>query len=158
VNAKRSKFLQFCSDITGYSTAQLEGTGLVDTYLALIDSVQGPKAPGFHELVAKVGAVPADDREAFIRDVLAGTDLYPTVIRALISLWYLGVWTQLPNDWYTAAGLPKPGPSDPGFTHVPSSTAYIEQLSYRTASAHSPGARPTGFGSWSLPPVFDETV
>lgn len=157
MNARRSKFLQFCSDITGYSTAQLEGTGLVDTYLDLVDSVLGTKAPGFHELVAKVDALPADDREAFLRNVLAGTDLYPPVIRALISLWYLGVWTQLSDGWYAAAGLTKPGPADPGSTHVPSSTAYIEQLSYRTAGAHSPGARPTGFGSWSLPPVFDET-
>ncbi len=150
--------MQFCSDITGFSPFQLEGTGLVDTYLALIDGVLGPRAAGFHQFVGQVVAAPAEKREGILRATLGSWDLNGPVIRGLISLWYLGVWTQLPDTWYATAGVPKPGPTDPGRTHVPDSTAYIEQLSYRAAGAHPPGARPTGFGSWSLPPVCDETV
>lgn len=158
MSARRHRFLQFCSDITGFSPFQLEGTGLVETYLGLLDGVLGPHAARFDQLVATVIAVPPAERESVLQTALSCLDLNTPVIRGLISLWYLGVWNQLPDDWYAAAGLPKPGPADPGRTHVPNSAAYIEQLSYRVAGAHPPGARPTGFGSWSLPPVFDETL
>ena len=34
--------------------------------------------------------------------------------------------------------------------------AYTAQLAYRAAGAHPPGANPTGYGSWSLDPVFGD--
>ncbi len=94
------------------------------------------------------------EREKRIRTSLLPPSKFWPVVSSLIGLWYLGIWTQLPDSWYAATGLPIPGSNDPGSTHTPSQLAYIEQLSYRTADAHTPGAKPTGFGSWSTPPVL----
>ena len=79
------------------------------------------------------------DRENKIREVFVPHPVYRPVVFSLISLWYLGSWTQLPDSWYCATHLPAPGPNDPGRTHTPSELAYIEQLSYRTGDAHVPG-------------------
>jgi hypothetical protein len=156
MNAKRAIFVDFCSEITGYSKFELEGTGVVDSYQELLEKVLGPELVSeFYRLAeAVVRLDDPEDREKRIRDCLLPPSMFGPVVSSLISLWYLGTWTQLPNTWYAATGLPIPGPNDPGRTHTPSELAYIEQLSYRTAEAHPPGAKPTGFGSWSTRPVF----
>jgi len=159
MNPRREAFLIFCSDITGFSCFELATTGLVETYRVLVDAVLGSRASEFNACIESIAALPdAAQREAKIRAMLLPSSLYWPVVSGLISLWYLGVWTQLPNRWYQEAGLPLPGPQDPGRTHVPSALAYIEQLSYRSAFAHPPAAKPTGFGSWSVAPVIDETT
>jgi hypothetical protein len=152
----RDLFVQFCSEITGFPDASLEGTGLVETYRKLIEQVLGDElVTQFYdlvELIVRLEGVEARQKQ-IVASVLPSTIFWP-VTSNLISLWYLGVWTQLPATWYQAQGLPLPGTDDAGKTHVPSDSAYVEQLSYRVAGAHPPGAKPTGFGSWSIPPVF----
>lgn len=153
---KREPFLSFCSEITGYSAFDLEGTGLVDAYRQLIEDVLGPQLTReLNTLVDDVLFYPegSKERDDVFRQHLLAPSLFWPVVSALISLWYLGTWNQLPETWYAAVGMPMPGPHDAGRTHVPSMLSYIEQLSYRTASAHTPGAKPPGFGSWSKVPV-----
>jgi hypothetical protein len=152
----RKSFLLICSEITGYSGFELESTGLVDTYHQLLSEILGPKlirefAQSVDEVLVTQSGTP--DREAAVDRVLRPPSRFWPVISALVSLWYLGTWNQLPESWYAGVGLALPGEKDAGRTHVPSELSYIEQLSYKTADAHPPGAKPTGFGSWGWKPV-----
>jgi len=146
----RMLFLNFCSAITGYSPLELETTGLVDQYRQLLEAILATQLDDFYRIAKSIAAVPGDP-DAILR-ALDPAPLWWPVVSSLIGLWYLGSWTQLPNDWYAQVGLPVPGPEDAGRTQTPSSLAYIEQLSYRTADAHPPAAKATGFGTWGLQP------
>jgi hypothetical protein len=154
-NFNRDVFLSFCSEITGFSRFDLEGTGLVDTYHQLLQKILGARlSEDLALIVSDVLIYPASSaarRQAFQQSLMAPS-LFPPVVSNLILLWYLGIWNRLPDTWYGAMGLPIPGASDAGNTHVPSLSAYTNQLSYRTAFANSPGSNPLGYASWSYPP------
>jgi hypothetical protein len=152
----RKSFLLICSEITGYSGFELESTGLVDAYYQLLSRILGPQlAEEFARSIDDVLMTSPDTPEnqaAFDQGLGPPSRFWP-VISALVVLWYLGIWNQLPDSWYATVGLALPSESDAGRTHVPSELAYIEQLSYKTADAHPPGAKATGFGSWSWKPT-----
>lgn len=151
----RNLFLQLSSDLTGFSAAELEGTGLVDTYQSLIESVLGPALSAkFHALAEVVTTGDEATRTQQITTQLVPDAVFWPVAESLVRLWYLGSWKALPDQWYAAQNLPPPKAGDSGASHVPSGASYVEQLSYRAAGAHPPGAKATGYGSWSLPPVF----
>jgi hypothetical protein len=147
----RALFLNFCSEITGYSPLELETTGLIDLYHKLIEEILAARLTDFY-VFAKSVVDASGDVEATER-ILTSSSVFWPVVSSLINLWYLGNWTQLPDSWFAQTGLPTPGPGDAGRTHTPSSLAYIEQLSYRTADAHPPGAKATGFGTWGWQPA-----
>ena len=157
MNPNRQIFLRFCAEMTGYTAISLEGTGLVDLFQQLLETVIGENIArdlyGLAESILSIGD-PAKREELIRTSILPSAIIWP-VVSNLIGLWYLGAWNQLSPAWYAAAGLPVPGPGDAGQTHVPSASSYTEQLAYRTAGAHTPGAKPPGFGSWSIPPVVD---
>jgi hypothetical protein len=156
MNANRPIFLRFSEEITAYSSLDLEGTGMVDIYQAVLEGAVGSTLlPSFYALASAVTSpVDAVQREDVMRTKVLPSPIFWPVVSNLISLWYLGNWIIFPDSWYTATGLKKPANGEPGFGGVPSPQAYVEQLSYRTAGAHTPGAKPTGYGSWSIPPVF----
>ncbi len=70
--------------------------------------------------------------------------------RNIISLWYLGIWNELPWYWWLQHGI---GATNE--TRVVSSEAYKEGLLWRAMGAHPPGAKQPGYGSWSLPPQIE---
>jgi hypothetical protein len=156
MNANRPVFLRFSEEITAYSSPELQGTGMVDTYQAVLEGAVGSTLlPSFYALASSVtSAVNGVQREDLMRTKVLPSPIFWPMVSNLISLWYLGNWIIFPDSWYTATGLKKPANGEPGFGGVPSPQAYVEQLSYRTAGAHTPGAKPTGYGSWSIPPVF----
>src|SRR5258707_14627044 len=101
MNPKRTIFLQLCSEITGYTCFNLEGTGLVDTYQGLVEQVLGPKLGDFYNIVGSIVSLgDPEQREEAIRASLLPPSIYWPVVSALISLWYLGSWTQFPDTWY----------------------------------------------------------
>lgn len=157
MDRNRLVFLAFSEAVTGYSSLELEGTGLVDDYQGLLDGALGEEISiQFYSVAREITEIadPQERQKKIAEEVVSSPVLWP-IVSNLISLWYLGTWTVLPDSWYVATGGTKPGVGEPGSSKVPpSSRAYIEQLSYRTAGAHTPGAKPTGFGGWSLPPVF----
>jgi hypothetical protein len=157
----RDTFLAFSSEITGYSTYDLEGTGLVTLYHDLLENVLGPRLGGELEvLLCGLLAYPAGSsarQEAMVQS-LGAPSLFAPVVSNLVLLWYLGSWEALPDTWYAAAGLPFPGPNDVGATRTPSAAAYANQLSWRTAFANAPGSNPPGFGSWCHPPLESSEV
>jgi len=159
-SAKRGVFLAFSAELTGYSETDLEGTGNVDAYQALVDQQAGPLISDMFYaaaggVVQHTGA--AARAEAMRIDVLASPTVWP-LCQALITLWYQGSWTPLPESWYQGVHSPVPEGVAPGNTFVPSAQAYTAQLAYHAAGAHPPGANPTGYGSWSLDPVFGDYV
>jgi hypothetical protein len=157
MNPNRAVFLQFSEAVTGYSSLELEGTGMVDIYQAVIEqALPASIVDTFYEAATSATA-PTDLKQqaSVITSEIVPSPLLWPIVSNLVSLWYLGTWNVLPDTWYTASGLPKPASGDLGSAvFQPSPNAYIEQLSYRTAGAHTPGAKPTGYGSWSIPPAF----
>jgi hypothetical protein len=151
-----STFLSFCELITGYSVLDLTGTGLAGSYKSILDAALGPAmAQRFYLMASQILAVQdVTQREIDMRENVLASPIFWPVVSNLMSLWYLGAWNVLPDAWYIASGQTKPGVGESGSSCVPSAAAYIEQLSYLTAGAHTPGAKPTGYGSWSVPPVF----
>ena len=152
----RDAFLGLSAELTGYTPEELEGTGLIDTYHELLCDILGPNVTSnFAEVIAHVLITKADtpERAQAVQANLQPPSVYWPVNYGLTWLWYMGSWNQLPDNWYATMELPIPGPLSPGRTHVPSQLAYTEQLSFRTARAHAPGANPTGFGSWTFPPL-----
>lgn len=130
---RRRLFLDLCSELTGFSRFELEGTGLVEAHQKLLEGVLGePMSERFYALAAAVlSSDAAADREQKIRETLLPPAPFWPVVSSLITLWYLGTWDG----------------------HTPSPLAYVEQLSYQAAHAHPPGAKPTGWGSWAKAPV-----
>ncbi len=139
------RFLELSVLLTGFGRVQLTGTGMAGAYLRALDEVL--PAGVLDELLAALGRVPAGaDDEAAAAAILADPKLGP-VARNIIIMWYCGTWTQLPQEWRTAYGT---SPLDS--TRVISAEAYQSGLQWVAAGAHPAGARPQGFGAWSLPP------
>lgn len=159
-SARRALFLAFSAELTGYRETDLEGTGNVDSFLALFEAQTGPTPLGFfYEAAAAVMRHPSGAARAEVMrvDVVATPRLW-AMCTALITLWYQGLWPALPGTWYSALGAPTPEGWTPTQKIVPSAAAYTEQLAFRAAGAHPPGAHPTGYGSWSIDPVFGDVV
>jgi hypothetical protein len=154
VKSRRQLFVELCSELTGYSCVELEGTGLVEAYQQLLEDVVGTTvATEIHDHAEVILASEVADRPGKLHQLLLQPSRYASVMSSLLYLWYLGTWNRLPDSWYHETCLRFPGSDSLGNTHVPSALAYVEQLSYRTALAHPPGAKPTGWGSWSREPV-----
>ena len=154
----RRTFLQLSAEVTGYDEGDLEGTGLVDDYQALLAGQTGPVVTGqLLDAARRVLAHPTQKgRDGAMRvDILASPILWP-LVTSLIQLWYTGAWSSMTTSWYALARVAVPAGVTPGKSFVPSMESYIQQLAFRAAGAHPPGANPTGFGSWSIPPVFGD--
>ena len=155
---KRAIFLGISAELTGYSETDLEGTGNVDAYHALVAQQIGA-AIGDMFYAAADGVLQAKDAaaraDAMRIDVLASPTVWP-LCQWIVMLWYLGSWTSPPTSWYAGAGSKAPDGVTPGNPVTLAAQAYTEQLAYRAAGAHPPGANPTGYGSWALDPVFGD--
>ena len=147
MGADRETFVEFSAELTGYSATDLEGTGLVDAYLTLADDQLGSAFMATFFTNARLvlrHRGPAARAKAMRIVILASPTLWPAAA-ALITLWYTGSWT-----------TPAPAGAPPNKAIVPSAQAYEQQLAFRAAGAHPPGASPTGHGSWAIPPVFGD--
>lgn len=157
----RNIFLSLSAELTGYAVIDLEGTGLVQTYQKLVADEIGDKVTAFlYDTVRIVFNHKTEEARDFAMRIyiMASPTLWP-ICKAIITLWYRGQWTSMSPIWFMYYAGVAPGPNvAPGKTHVPSAAAYTEQLSYRAAGAHPPGAHPTGFGSWGIDPVFGDFI
>ena len=152
VSGGRAKeFLVMSALLTGYGRVQLTGTGLTGAYLRAIDAVL--PAGVLDDLIGAFGrllAQPAssgDDGEASMTAAILDDPRLGPVARNIILLWYCGTWTALSEDWHAAYGA-----SQRDTTHVVSAQAYQGGLQWTAAGAHPAGARPQGFGAWTVPP------
>ncbi len=112
MSARRKAFLAFSTELTGYDEADLEGTGLVDDYQALVERQAGPEVTA--QLYATLRRVlrhrpgPARD-EAMRLDILASPILWG-LSSALIVLPSAGVAVCPIDDHLDPPGQPVPEP------------------------------------------------
>ncbi len=130
-------FVELSEALTGFDRVQLLGTGMAEEYLRAVD--EAVPAPVLEELLA------ADDAVTVLEDVKLGP-----VARNVILLWYCGTWTALADEWHAAHGS---SPAD--VNRVVSAESYQAGLQWVAAGAHPIGARPQGYGAWSVPPTGD---
>lgn len=120
-------FLELSCRLTGFEAGTLQGTGLVEAYHDLLLQSLGEER--FRWLVE-------GDAAAASRQVGPEAPAAPqgpggdALARRLIRLWYSGHWDGA----------------------MVSPAAYRGGLLWRAIGVSPPGARPPGYGSWSLPP------
>ncbi len=141
-------FLSLSVALTGFDRAELQSTGMVDTYQATVLSVVGDDAFGdlltaWHEILHHSEKKQDEELHKLLKD-----DPYlGPVAQNLGYLWYTGSWQQLPWAWRNAHGAQATDVS-----RIVSKEAYVEGLVWRAMGTHPQGAKQPGFGSWAMKP------
>jgi len=149
--SQRDQFLALSVTLTGFDSAELHGTGMLDTYYALIPSIAGE--PIFGDLLTcwRNIATRGSGKRSLIERLVAeemfdDPDLGP-LARNLALLWYTGSWFQLPGAWRNAHGA-----SARDLTHVVSTKSYTEGLVWPAMNTHPQAAKQPGYASWAIKP------
>ena len=138
------KFSQLSADLTGFSLAELQATGMMRVYFDELGLVLG------HAIRQKY--FDNDLRpDALLRD-----DVWGPLTRNLIRMWYLGQWKKLPKDWGSNCfskdefeGFDEFGRN---VDRIISPEAYREGLVWVAVGVNPMGAKEPGFASWVEPP------
>jgi hypothetical protein len=142
-------FVAVSAALTGYSSAELLGTGMARTYLGHVMAIVGESFAARwlevgHDVVRRSGH---DLRLEIELRLLDDPDFGP-VARNVIVLWYTGQWVQLPGPWRDRHGA---NPADVDAILSPDS--YTEGLVWDAIGAHPQGAKAPGFATWVTPPA-----
>jgi hypothetical protein len=127
-------FLEISAWLTGFEVADLEGTGMADTYLQTVQAqCQGATVADFF---------------AAARGVLEQGQLFPAALfdglaHNIVFMWYSGQW---------APTVDAPGVNLAKVRNI-SPAAYVQGLMWPAADTHPPGAKAPGYGSWAQIPV-----
>lgn len=144
-------FLSLSAILTGYSRADLLGTGLAGKYYDKLSSIVDEDICGALWIAAREAmsgpGVREKDAKRRIRKLVLGNPKLAPLALNLIGMWYLGSWSQLPQSWRNRYGA-KADDVD----HVISTEAYQEGLIWQAIGAHPQGAKQQGYGAWALPP------
>jgi hypothetical protein len=135
------KFLRLSVILTGFEEYVLRGTGMLQAYYHELLLIIGAREAG--ELLGALDRVPDGDDTAFQKLVL-DCPRYGPVARNVLTMWYLGRWTQLPREWRAAYGA-----TAYDTDHVVSAAAYREGLVWPAAGTHPMSAKQPGFGTWA---------
>jgi len=139
---KKTKLLHFeemSAVLTGFSLADIQGTGMSEAYLVFLEE-RKPPVPidgllsAFDNLHLDPANLSTEDL-SMISLVLEDKAIGP-LSRQIIFMWYTGQWNYGKED-----------------TFVISEKAYIESFSYVASGAHPAGAKQPGFGTWQFPPL-----
>lgn len=141
------QFLSLSAFFTGFTQAELQGTGLVGTYYNVANTIVDTDIFGtmlleFQVSINKSESKTAPELQHLIEDPKIGP-----VIKNIITLWYLGQWNQMPSQWrnvYGASALDR--------DHIVSAQTYKQGLVWAAMGAHPMGTKQQGYGAWSLPP------
>lgn len=132
---KKVLFYALSSELTGFSEFELYGTGVGDSYFAMLNEQAG------NELVTAVLKnyqtldKDTNDLKAHVAK-LVDSHTFGPVMRSIIKMWYLGNWYPL-------------YPENQGDATVVSSQAYVESLVWRVMGTHPMGAKQPGYATWS---------
>ena len=149
-------FLQLSEALTGYSSADLHGTGLLETYYNEVRDIVGGRIFGrllltWKEIRDEAGTRILEDEE--VRTRILGNAMLGPIARNIITMWYVGNWNQLPRVWRQ-----KYGAQARDQTRVISARAFREGLIWNAIGAHPPTAKSPGFGTWAAPPEDAESI
>jgi hypothetical protein len=136
-------FLRLSVILTGFEEHVLLGTGMLQAYYDELLLIIGVREAG--SLLSALDQV-ADGDDTQFRKVVLGSDRYGPVARNVLTMWYLGAWTQLPREWRTAYGA-----TAYDTDRVVSAAAYREGLVWPAAGTHPMSAKQPGFGTWAKP-------
>ena len=144
-------FLSLSAALSGFSVAQLQGTGMAPAYLDELVAIVGD---ALTIALTREGSLalrwPDDVEEQLGLRVMDDPDLGP-LARNLAVLWYTGSWFQLPADWRERNGA-----SSLDGDRLLSARSWTEGLMWPAIGAHPTGAKAPGFASWVGPPSLDE--
>lgn len=144
-------FLSLSRILTGFSELELLGTGMLDPHYQTVPRIVGDVI--FGRLLSRWRSIHVrgfgdeEFTEELVRDELLADDDLAPLARNVASLWYLGIWNQLPADWRDRHGA-----SANDVTFIVSPQAYVESLVWKAMHTHPPAAKQPGYGSWALPP------
>jgi hypothetical protein len=140
-------FLRLSVILTGFEEHVLLGTGMLQAYYDELLLIIGAREAG--SLLGALGQVPDSDDTQFQKVILCSAR-YGPVARNVLTMWYLGTWTQLPREWRAAYGA-----TAYDTDHVVSAAAYREGLVWPAAGTHPMSAKQPGFGTWAQPPALE---
>ena len=152
---RSDEFYHLSAALTGYSVAQLQGTGVGQQYLDVLVAII--PHPILTELFDNFRRL-SEDGTATVPDtdiqhrILSHPKLGP-VARNIIKLWYLSIWYPLPGEWRAHYG--QPGQAAERYRDVEfvvSNNAYIQGLVWQALGSHPMGAKQPGYGTWAEPP------
>lgn len=141
----RADFLALSSALTGFTEAELHGTGMIGTYIAVLADTVGEDV--LARLCSAGGTAARKGTERALQTHVLEDPCLGPVARCLTVLWYTGSWTQLTAEWrdrYGANAL--------DHDRVVSARAYREGLMWPAIGAHPAGAKAPGFASWVAAP------
>jgi len=140
------RFLAFSSELTAFTTVELQGTGQAQSYLAVVDEVVGHTLTNqlldaYHRIASRAPQR-GSARDDLLRRDLFGDEKLGPIARNVIKLWYIGIWYELPRAWTEAFGA-----REKDTTFMASAAAYTEGLLWPAIGANPPGAKAPGYGS-----------
>ena len=145
----RQQFLSLSAALTGFSHAELSATGMADVYYDTFASLLGEAMLGCQLIAwAKIAQFQPQVRDQAIAGRMMTDATVGPMARNLITLWYLGQWTQMPAEWRGANGA-----HANDMDQIASADAYVESLVWKAMRGHPQGAKQPGFGSWALEPA-----
>jgi hypothetical protein len=127
-------FLRISCELTGFSEAELEETGMLDTYY---DTVQASNSASelmyFFQKVNEILSAPGSTGKTIEQAItihLMPVANYNNLARNIILLWYTGNWGD----------------------NVVNADSYVQGLMWNVGHTHPPGAKQPGYGSWAIRP------
>ncbi|MBE1536697.1 hypothetical protein [Actinomadura algeriensis] len=146
ISADAREFVRLCVPLTGFAEFDLYGTGMAQLYLDTARAQVGEKHFAEFLDVWKV----AYEAGAGV-EILSPTQL--ETARAVTYLWYTGAWPRMAPAAH--ADLRREM-ANAEFVVAPE--AYVEGLVWRTFHGHPAGAKPPGYGTWSVRPPRPSTL
>jgi hypothetical protein len=149
------EFLALSVDLTAFGEVDLRGTGLAEQYLekvraACTDAVVADLLAVHHAARDEAAGDP-NVLDRALRHRMFSDDRLGPVARAVIKLWYAGVWYGMPPEWTESFGAQSAAESS-----TVTAASYQEGLLWRAIGANPPGAKAPGYGSWAQPPRIDD--
>lgn len=133
-------FTQISVVLTGFSNADLTGTGLIATYYETVLKELGAEETS--SLLATFERIKISNPEQITaqeerqaQEMVSGPT-FKTAISQVIQLWYTGQWN-----------------ATDGSSYIISSHSYLEGLVWKAIAAHPMGGKQPGYGTWSYPPL-----
>jgi hypothetical protein len=145
------QFVRLSSALTGFSEAEIHGTGIAAEHFGVIPKILdegylGRLLTRWESIHTRAGDDDGYRNELILSELLGDPTLGP-LAHNLAILWYLGMWYQLPAAWRQVHGA-----FALDSTHYVSARAYQESLVWKAALTHPPTAKQPGFGSWAMKP------
>jgi len=143
-------FRKMSATLTGFSEADIQGTGLTDAYA---EAIQHNLTEALYvELLTLFTTIEAETKtpEALnqqLRHQVFASPKFGPMARNIMMLWYTGTWSSMPTDWVTTYG-----PIGSNQSCIISSQSYLNGLVWDAVGAHPMGGKQEGFASWSFDP------